>query len=71
MKKERTYGVYFSSGHNKKEPKPVYRVRAKNKTDAYNLARKALEKEYIVSGSPYFFVEEISKNYQSHPIRFY
>jgi len=58
MKKEnKRYGVYFSSGHNKNEPKPEYSVSAKNKYKAYIKARKLLENEYKISGSPYFFIK--------------
>ena len=57
QKAEKRYLVYFSSGQENDEPKPCYRVGAKNRNEAYYKARTLLEKEYKVRGSPYFFIE--------------
>jgi hypothetical protein len=56
---ERNYAVYFSEGNKPEYNMYCYRVKAFNRDEAYDKARKLLEKECEVKGSPYFFIKEL------------
>ena len=53
--KLKEYIVFFSEGNGKNVKS--YKVNALNKDNAYTVARDILEKECIVNGSPYFFIQ--------------
>jgi len=59
--KEQLWEVLFSDGHNKSR-EILYNIRAQNRNEAYNKARIKLEEDYIIDGSPYFFITPLGSS---------